>query len=112
MEDQDRYTCTAKNAFGHQDKTIVLLVTGLVSPVLGHVSPEEQLIQGEELRLSCVVVLGTPKPTLRWYKDGVPLRSSAYVTGSAENFFSNKDYRSIVITVIMLYGYSIRVVMI
>ncbi|VDK66621.1 unnamed protein product [Anisakis simplex] len=76
MDDQDRYTCTAKNMFGQQDKTTVLMVTGLVSPVLGHVPPEEQLIEGKDLRLSCVVVLGTPKPILKWFKDGVPLESS------------------------------------
>ncbi|EJD76713.1 CBR-HIM-4 protein [Loa loa] len=80
VDDQDRYTCTAENIFGRQDKTTVLLVTGLVSPVLGHVPPEGKLIEGEELRLSCIAVLGTPKPTLKWYKDGKPLRSSAYVT--------------------------------
>lgn len=29
IEDQGQYTCTAKNAFGQQDKTTALLVTGL-----------------------------------------------------------------------------------
>lgn len=48
----------------------------LVSPVLGHVLPEEQLIEGEDLRLSCVVVVGTPKPTIRWYKDGKELEQT------------------------------------
>ncbi|CAG9531886.1 unnamed protein product [Cercopithifilaria johnstoni] len=80
VDDQDRYTCTAENTFGRQVKATVLLVTGLVSPVLGHMSPEEKLIEGGELRLSCIPVLGTPKPTLRWYKDGKPLQSSAHVT--------------------------------
>ncbi|KAM3729106.1 Hemicentin-1 [Dirofilaria immitis] len=80
IEDQDRYTCTAENTFGRQDKTTALLVTGLVSPVLGHVPPEEQLIEDGQLRLSCIAVLGTPKPILRWYKDGKLLQSSAYVT--------------------------------
>uniref|UniRef100_A0A0R3RPN4 Hemicentin-1-like n=1 Tax=Elaeophora elaphi TaxID=1147741 RepID=A0A0R3RPN4_9BILA len=80
LDDQDRYTCTAENIFGRQDKTTVLLVTGLVSPVLGHVPPEQKLIEGGELRLSCIPVLGTPKPTLKWYKDGKPLQSSSYVT--------------------------------
>ncbi|VDM47645.1 unnamed protein product [Toxocara canis] len=75
-DDQDRYTCTAKNIFGQQDKTTMLMVTGLISPVLGHVPPEEQLVEGKDLRLSCVVVLGTPKPTLKWFKDGLPLQPS------------------------------------
>uniref|UniRef100_A0A1I8F0W4 Ig-like domain-containing protein n=2 Tax=Wuchereria bancrofti TaxID=6293 RepID=A0A1I8F0W4_WUCBA len=80
IDDQDRYTCTAENIFGRQDKTNVLLITGLVSPVLGHVPPEEKLLENEELRLSCIAVLGTPKPILRWYKDGKPIQSSIYVT--------------------------------
>lgn len=53
-----------------------------MSPVLGHTPPEEKLSEGEELRLSCIAVLGTPKPTLKWYKDGKPIQSSAYVTVS------------------------------
>ncbi|VDK83743.1 unnamed protein product, partial [Litomosoides sigmodontis] len=79
-DDQDRYTCTAENTFGRQDKATVLLVTGLVSPILGHVSPEEKLEEDGEVRLSCIPVLGTPKPTLKWYKDGKPLHSSTSVT--------------------------------
>ena len=62
------------------------MVTGLVSPVLGHVPPEEQLIEGDDLRLSCIVVLGTPKPTIQWYKDGVPVQESHNL---AVRYFTN-----------------------
>lgn len=51
-----------------------------VSPVLGYASPELKLMDGGEIRLSCIAVLGTPKPTLKWYKDGVPLQTSHHVT--------------------------------
>ncbi len=44
-----------------------------MSPVLGHVSPERQVIEGHSITLSCVVVLGTPKPEIAWFKDGKPL---------------------------------------
>lgn len=44
--------------------------------MLGHAPPEEQIIEGESLRLSCIVVLGTPKPILQWYKDAVPVQAS------------------------------------
>ncbi|KJH48754.1 immunoglobulin I-set domain protein [Dictyocaulus viviparus] len=70
VEDQTRFTCIAHNEYGQQAKTTMVIITGLVSPVLGHVSPEEQLIEGENLHLSCVVVLGTPKPDIKWFKDG------------------------------------------
>ncbi|CAJ0933626.1 unnamed protein product, partial [Mesorhabditis belari] len=73
LEDQDTFTCTAKNEYGESQKSINVIITGLVAPVLGHVPPEEQLIEGHDLRLSCVVVLGTPRPILQWYKNGLPV---------------------------------------
>ena len=33
-----------------------------MAPVLGHAPPEEQLIEGKDLRLSCIVVLGSKFP--------------------------------------------------
>ncbi|RCN28810.1 immunoglobulin I-set domain protein, partial [Ancylostoma caninum] len=79
LEDQTRFTCIAKNEYGQQSKTTMVMIIGLVSPVLGHVPPEEQLIEGEDLRLSCVVVLGTPKPDIKWFKDGVPVEPSSSI---------------------------------
>ncbi|CAB3399927.1 unnamed protein product [Caenorhabditis bovis] len=76
VEDQDRFTCIAKNVYGTQSQTTAVMVTGLVSPVLGHVPPEEQLIEGQDLHLSCVVVLGTPRPNIVWLKDGKPVETS------------------------------------
>ncbi|PAV72711.1 hypothetical protein WR25_18698 isoform C [Diploscapter pachys] len=70
MEDQSTFTCTATNNYGAQSKSTAVKITGLVAPVLGHVPPEEQLIEGKDLRLSCIVVLGTPTPQIQWYKDG------------------------------------------
>lgn len=69
MEDQGQFTCVAKNTYGQQSQTKTLVLVGLVSPVLGHLPPEEQLIEGQDLTLSCVVLLGTPKPTIVWIKD-------------------------------------------
>ncbi|CAI5454959.1 unnamed protein product [Caenorhabditis angaria] len=76
VEDQGRFTCIAKNIYGQQSQTTAVIVTGLVSPVLGHVPPEEQLIEGQDLHLSCVVVLGTPRPNIVWLKDGKPVDQS------------------------------------
>ncbi|GMT05475.1 hypothetical protein PENTCL1PPCAC_27649, partial [Pristionchus entomophagus] len=77
LEDQTRFTCVAKNDYGEQARTTTVIITGLVSPVLGQVPPEEQLIEGEDLRLSCIVVLGTPKPDIQWYKDGQPIEETS-----------------------------------
>jgi hypothetical protein len=46
-----------------------------VSPVLGHISPEQQLIEGEQMRLPCIVIVGTPKPVLVWTKNGLPVQA-------------------------------------
>uniref|UniRef100_A0A1I7TZZ9 Hemicentin-1 n=1 Tax=Caenorhabditis tropicalis TaxID=1561998 RepID=A0A1I7TZZ9_9PELO len=70
IDDQGQFTCVAKNIYGQQSQTTTVIITGMVSPVLGHVPPEEQLIEGQDLTLSCVVVLGTPRPTIKWLKDG------------------------------------------
>ncbi|VDL71886.1 unnamed protein product [Nippostrongylus brasiliensis] len=35
------------------------------------------LTEGEDLRLSCVVVLGTPRPEIQWLRDGVPIKPSS-----------------------------------
>ncbi|KAK6018221.1 immunoglobulin I-set domain protein, partial [Ostertagia ostertagi] len=79
LEDQTTFTCIAKNEYGAQSKTTSvkfnLILT--VSPVLGHVPPEEQLIEGEDLRLSCVIVLGTPRPQIKWFRDGAPIKPSS-----------------------------------
>ncbi|WKY14387.1 hypothetical protein Q1695_000159 [Nippostrongylus brasiliensis] len=77
LEDEAAFTCTAKNDYGQQSKTITVVISGLVSPVLGHVPPEELLTEGEDLRLSCVVVLGTPRPEIQWLRDGVPIKPSS-----------------------------------
>ncbi|ULT80160.1 hypothetical protein L3Y34_010619 [Caenorhabditis briggsae] len=79
IEDQGQFTCVAKNTYGQQSQTTTLMVTGLVAPILGHVPPEEQLIEGQDLTLSCVVVLGTPKPTITWMKDNRPVQESESV---------------------------------
>ncbi|TKR80926.1 hypothetical protein L596_014897 [Steinernema carpocapsae] len=87
MEDQTYFTCTAKNSFGTQDKNVHVIVEGLVSPVLSHVSPEAQMIQGQDLRLSCHILIGTPKPKIQWYHNGKPLveSSSVIIQGDGTN---------------------------
>ncbi|KAK5971165.1 hypothetical protein GCK32_006713, partial [Trichostrongylus colubriformis] len=76
LEDQTTFTCIAQNEYGLQSKTTPVVISGLVSPVLGHIPPEQQLIEGEDLRLSCVVVHGTPRPEIKWFRDGVLIKTS------------------------------------
>ncbi|KAK6061601.1 immunoglobulin I-set domain protein [Cooperia oncophora] len=76
LEDQASFTCIAENDYGAQSKTTLVVISGLASPVLGHAPPEQQLIEGEDLRLSCVVVLGSPRPEIKWFRDGSPIKPS------------------------------------
>lgn len=75
-----------------------ILLISLVSPVLGHVSPEEQVVEGQSLRLSCVVVLGTPKPTLMWLKDNRPVANGHNVQVTGTRGFLHHNYSTFVST--------------
>ncbi|XP_069039515.1 hemicentin-1 isoform X2 [Lepisosteus oculatus] len=66
------YTCLARNSEGETRKDY--RVTVQVPPsILGSGRPTELSVPvGEELTLECLAV-GTPKPDLKWLKDGAPL---------------------------------------
>ncbi|CAD5230519.1 unnamed protein product [Bursaphelenchus okinawaensis] len=76
VEDQGYYTCKAENEFGQQQRNTLVTVTGLVSPILAQAPKDAHLIEGQDLRLSCIVLMGTPKPKVRWLKDGRPVEES------------------------------------
>jgi hypothetical protein len=42
--------------------------------VLAYVPPEMNLVEGQDLRLNCIVLMGVPRPTTGWRKDGLPLQ--------------------------------------
>ncbi|CAJ0582924.1 unnamed protein product, partial [Mesorhabditis spiculigera] len=67
------FTCSATNDYGTVRRDTQVLVLGLVAPVLGHVPPEEQIVEGHDFRLSCIIVLGTPRPDIQWFKNGQAL---------------------------------------
>ncbi|CAD5233395.1 unnamed protein product [Bursaphelenchus xylophilus] len=77
VEDQGYYTCKADNEFGQQQRNTLVVVTGLVSPILAQAPKDAHLIEGQDLRLGCIVLMGTPKPQVQWLKDGRPLEESA-----------------------------------
>ncbi|KAH7706510.1 CBR-HIM-4 protein [Aphelenchoides avenae] len=80
LEDQALYSCIAKNEFGQAERATQLIVTGLVTPVLAHAPAKLQMIEGQDLRINCIVLKGTPKPTLKWSKGGLPLRETRSMT--------------------------------
>ncbi|KAI6172894.1 EGF-like domain-containing protein [Aphelenchoides besseyi] len=76
VEDQGYFTCEAKNEFGVQFKNTLLVVTGLVSPILAQSPTEANLIEGQDLILNCIVLLGTPKPKTQWFKNKQEIQTS------------------------------------
>jgi hypothetical protein len=50
-----------------------ILIQILVSPVLAQTPVEMDLIEGNDLILSCIILMGNPKPTTKWYKNGVEI---------------------------------------
>uniref|UniRef100_A0A0N5BTT3 Hemicentin-1 n=1 Tax=Strongyloides papillosus TaxID=174720 RepID=A0A0N5BTT3_STREA len=79
ITDETSFTCTATNNFGSSDIKIELIVTGLEAPVLAQVPPRENLFQGKDVRLQCIVLRGIPRPKLTWLKDGIEVEESESV---------------------------------
>uniref|UniRef100_A0A915J6G6 Ig-like domain-containing protein n=1 Tax=Romanomermis culicivorax TaxID=13658 RepID=A0A915J6G6_ROMCU len=71
LEEKGSYVCRAMNRFGSQEVSRQLVITGLA--VLAEIQPEEQVIAGRPLRINCAVLVGNPKPILKWFKDDKPL---------------------------------------
>ncbi|KAE9555394.1 hypothetical protein FO519_001406 [Halicephalobus sp. NKZ332] len=46
------------------------------APVLGTIPPEMQVLEDDDVRIDCIVVMGIPPPERTWYKDGKPLHDS------------------------------------
>lgn len=44
-----------------------------MSPILAPSPTEIDLIEGQNLILNCIVLMGTPKPLTKWYKNGVEI---------------------------------------
>uniref|UniRef100_A0A915MU68 Ig-like domain-containing protein n=1 Tax=Meloidogyne javanica TaxID=6303 RepID=A0A915MU68_MELJA len=77
LSDQSTFTCIVRNQFGEQRKRTNLVITGLVSPVLASLPSKMELVEGRDLQINCVVLLGNPRPEIEWildhFKDGQPL---------------------------------------
>uniref|UniRef100_A0A914H3L7 Ig-like domain-containing protein n=1 Tax=Globodera rostochiensis TaxID=31243 RepID=A0A914H3L7_GLORO len=67
--DQATFTCVARNEFGEQLKHTNLVVIGLVRPVLAVLPARMELIEGKELQINCIVLLGIPHPKTHWLKN-------------------------------------------
>lgn len=55
--------------------SVFLLLLLTARPVLGYIRPFVEVPKGQDLELHCKILLGNPKPTLVWMKDGEVLDS-------------------------------------
>lgn len=45
-----------------------------VKPLIAYTSPNIEIIEGRDVKLICVVLLGNPTPKITWYKMGEQVR--------------------------------------
>lgn len=64
---------TSKKTFKNCHILLLVIFLFLVSPVLAPTLTEMDLIEGNDLIISCIVLMGNPKPTTKWYKNGVEI---------------------------------------
>jgi hypothetical protein len=58
------------NWFRGMSALIYYIIIIAVSPVLANVPPRMDLIEGKELQIDCIVLLGNPRPKTNWLKVG------------------------------------------
>ncbi|XP_078604169.1 hemicentin-1-like isoform X2 [Branchiostoma floridae x Branchiostoma japonicum] len=86
LEQEGSYTCIAENALGKMQATLLVTVTGLVSPVVTSVPPSISVTVGSDVRLPCPVLMGNPQPTHQWYKNSqIPLEEEPGILEFAED---------------------------
>uniref|UniRef100_A0AC35G417 Ig-like domain-containing protein n=1 Tax=Panagrolaimus sp. PS1159 TaxID=55785 RepID=A0AC35G417_9BILA len=71
--DSGIYVCRAVNSYGTQDRATQLFIVGLEAPVIGNIPPEMQVLEGDDVRIDCILVLGIPPPERIWYKNNKPI---------------------------------------
>ncbi|XP_067662288.1 hemicentin-1-like isoform X1 [Haliotis asinina] len=91
LGDEGIYTCLAQNAFGVNDASAFVSVTGIVRPLIAYTYPIVKVQQGEKAELECVVLLGKPTPKINWMKNGRVLSPGGRIkkTGPGKIVISN-----------------------
>lgn len=55
----------------------------LVKPVIAYTSPNIETIEGRDVKLTCIVLLGNPTPKITWFKMGEQVKSGDRITDDA-----------------------------
>ncbi|CAH1786157.1 unnamed protein product, partial [Owenia fusiformis] len=76
LDDEGLYVCSVSNQFGTQDASAYITVTGVVRPVIAYTNPYYEAIESRTVQLSCLVLLGNPRPKVMWLKHGEVVQNS------------------------------------
>ena len=81
VTDQGTFWCVATNSAGEQQSSTQLVV--LEAPYIeGNYYNEVTIEAKQKLLLECEIATGNPPPTIRWFKDDIPVDVSSRVTVS------------------------------
>ncbi|XP_061490015.1 hemicentin-1 isoform X5 [Rhineura floridana] len=81
VNDEGTYICEAENQFGKiVSRPATLTVTGLVAPLIGMSPAAVNVIEGQQLTLSCVLLAGNPIPERKWIKNSMVVVQNPYVS--------------------------------
>uniref|UniRef100_A0ABM5GDB4 Hemicentin-1 n=1 Tax=Pogona vitticeps TaxID=103695 RepID=A0ABM5GDB4_9SAUR len=80
VNDEGTYICEAENQFGKiVSRHATLTVTGLVAPLIGMSPATANVIEGQQLTLSCMLLAGNPIPERKWIKNSMMVVETPYI---------------------------------
>ncbi|XP_063154493.1 hemicentin-1 [Candoia aspera] len=81
VNDEGTYICEAENQFGKiASRPATITVTGLVAPLIGMSPATANVIEGQQLTLSCVLLAGNPIPERKWIKNSMVVVQTPYIS--------------------------------
>ncbi|KAM6456551.1 hemicentin-1 isoform 2-T2 [Liasis olivaceus] len=81
VNDEGTYICEAENQFGKiVSKPATVTVTGLVAPLIGMSPATANVIEGQQLTLSCILLAGNPIPERKWIKNSMVVVQNPYIS--------------------------------
>ncbi|XP_026558988.1 hemicentin-1 [Pseudonaja textilis] len=81
VNDEGTYVCEAENQFGKIiSSPATVTVTGLVAPLIAMSPATANVIEGQQLTLSCVLLAGNPIPERKWIKSSMVVVQTPYIS--------------------------------
>ncbi|XP_034265503.1 hemicentin-1 isoform X1 [Pantherophis guttatus] len=81
VNDEGTYVCEAENQFGKIiSNPATVTVTGLVAPLIAMSPATANVIEGQQLTLSCILLAGNPIPERKWIKSSMVVVQTPYIS--------------------------------